>query len=61
MAGINKVAHLVLAVSDVDRSKTFYRDVLGLEPEVASVEYGWVHFITANVPLALYQPGKGNG
>ena len=31
MPHINKVAHVVLAVSDVERSKAFYRDVLGME------------------------------
>ena len=31
MPRINKVAHVVLAVADVARSKLFYRDVLGME------------------------------
>ena len=31
MPKINKVAHVVLAVSDVARSKAFYREVLGME------------------------------
>ena len=31
MPKINKVAHVVLAVSDVERSKKFYRDVVGME------------------------------
>lgn len=31
MPKINKVAHVVLAVSDVERSKAFYRDVVGME------------------------------
>jgi len=31
MPKINKIAHVVLAVSDVEKSKAFYRDVLGME------------------------------
>ena len=31
MPKINKVAHVVLAVSNVERSKAFYRDVVGME------------------------------
>ena len=31
MPKINKIAHVVLAVSDVEKSKAFYRDILGME------------------------------
>lgn len=33
MVSVGGLDHLVLTVADIDRSVTFYRDVLGMEPE----------------------------
>jgi predicted enzyme related to lactoylglutathione lyase len=39
-------------VSDLDRSVTFYRDVLGLKP--SSAGDGWAEFDLGNVTLAIF-------
>lgn len=40
-------------VSDLGRAVAFYRDVLGLRPELVSEEYQWAELDAGNVTLAL--------
>jgi catechol 2,3-dioxygenase-like lactoylglutathione lyase family enzyme len=66
MPKINKVAHVVLAVSDVARSKAFYRDVLGMELISDRPDDGpsaFLSFGTQHHDIALFQakPGAQQG
>jgi catechol 2,3-dioxygenase-like lactoylglutathione lyase family enzyme len=66
MPKINKVAHVVLAVSDVERSKTFYRDVLGMELVSDRPDQGpsaFLSFGKQHHDVALFQapPGAKRG
>jgi len=66
MLKINKVAHVVLAVSDVARSKAFYRDVLGMEIVSDRPNQGpsaFLSFGTQHHDIALFQapPGAEQG
>jgi catechol 2,3-dioxygenase len=66
MLKINKVAHVVLAVSDVARSKVFYRDVLGMELISDRPDDGpsaFLSFGTQHHDIALFQapPGAKQG
>ena len=61
MPHINKVAHVVLAVADLERSKAFYRDVVGMElisdrPEQAQA---FLSFGTQHHDIALFQAPAG--
>ena len=51
-----KLDQIIVLVSDMDRSVSFYRDTLGLEP--VSVSEWWSEFRAGGVSLALH-PGKG--
>ncbi len=62
MPRINKVAHVVLAVADVARSKAFYRDVLGMEVTSDRPEHGpaaFLSFGTQHHDIALFQAPAG--
>ena len=66
MARINKVAHVVLSVSDVARSKVFYRDLLGMELVSDRPDQGpsaFLSFGTQHHDIALFQapPGATRG
>ena len=52
---------LKVPVSDVEASAAFYADVLGFELQFAVAEYGWAQLSSGDLPLALYEPGKGGG
>ena len=62
MPRINKVAHVVLAVVDVERSKVFYRDVLGMEIISDRPDQGpsaFLSFGTQHHDIALFQAAPG--
>ena len=66
MPRINKVAHVVLNVSDVARSKVFYRDVVGMEIVSDRPDQGpaaFLSFGTQHHDIALFQapPGSKRG
>lgn len=50
-----------IPVKDVEVSAKFYTDVLGLEEEFVVAEYGWAQLHAGNLPVALYEEGKGGG
>jgi catechol 2,3-dioxygenase-like lactoylglutathione lyase family enzyme len=50
-----------IPVSDFDRSRVFYRDILGLEEEFAIDAYGWAQYRCGGVPVCLYLAGMGGG
>lgn len=57
-----KVNYVIIFVSDMDRSVSFYRDVVGLPLKFASP--GWSEFTTEGATLALHMtepgpPGSG--
>ena len=52
MAELN---HLALAVHDPRRSLTFYRDVLGLEGDVRTEEYGFVLTTPSGLTFTLFE------
>ena len=56
-----KLGLLKVPVTDVEASAAFYRDVLGFELHFAVGEYGWAQLSAGDLPLALYEPGKGGG
>ena len=66
MARISRVGHVVLSVSDVDRSVAFYRDVLGMEVNryVADIRHAFMSFGTQHHDVGLFEvksePTKGN-
>ncbi len=50
-----------IPVRDFAKARAFYRDVLGF-PETFAVEaYGWASYGLGNLPLGIYQVGKGGG
>jgi AraC-like DNA-binding protein/predicted enzyme related to lactoylglutathione lyase len=55
------VALVKIPVTDFVRACAYYRDVLGLVEEFAVEQYGWAQYNTGDVPLCLYQVGKGGG
>lgn len=61
MSEIFSVMLVKVPVSDVAKAATFYCEVLGLESEFVAAEYGWAQLKTGNLPIALYEPGKGGG
>ncbi len=50
-----------IPVTDFARATTWYRDTIGLEENFAVEEYGWAQYATDNLPLCLYEVGKGGG
>lgn len=55
--GLTRLDHVVIAVSDWDRSNTFYRDVLGAE--VVEAEYGRRAYVLAGGErLNVHGPGS---
>jgi predicted enzyme related to lactoylglutathione lyase len=56
--GINVVS---ISVTDLDRARAFYRDVLGFgEPLYDLAEAGWIEFATGgpgNISVTLAEPG----
>ena len=66
MPKINKLSHVVFFVSDVERSKAFYRDVLGMEVISDRPDDGpsaFLSFGTQHHDVALFQapPGATRG
>jgi catechol 2,3-dioxygenase len=61
MPKINKVAHVVLAVADVARSKAFYRDVVGMEviSDRPTQGQAFMSFGTQHHDIALFQAPAG--
>jgi catechol 2,3-dioxygenase-like lactoylglutathione lyase family enzyme len=58
---ISKIGNLILAVSDLERSLRFYRDILGLKV-VRTIPGDFVFLDGGGVTLALRQaPGIGSG
>lgn len=55
---VRAIDFVVTGVSDVRRSKEFYRDVLGIEDEILFEDETWVEFDTRPVALALTQPAS---
>ena len=55
------VGFVKIPVSDFERSRSFYRDTLGLEEAFAVAEFGWAQYETGTVPICLYVPGAGGG
>ena len=52
---MKKLDYAIVFVSDMKRSVTFYRDVLGLPLKFESP--GWTEFATEGAPLALHKAG----
>lgn len=50
-----RLAYAIIAVSDMQRSTDFYRDLLSLEPEYESPE--WTSFKSEGTSLALHIAG----
>ena len=62
MPRITKIAHVVLAVTDVNRSKAFYRDVIGMELVSDRPNQGpsaFLSFGTQHHDVALFQAPVG--
>ena len=55
--GLSRLDHVVIAVSDWERSNAFYRDVLGAE--VVEVEYGrYAYVLAGDQRLNVHGPGS---
>lgn len=48
-------------VRDFERGVSFYRDILGLEPQYVVPEYHWASFALGNLSLALYRSDSCGG
>ncbi len=48
------VALIKVPVTDIDRSARFYGRLLDAEPSIVAPEFGWAHFETESLTLALY-------
>lgn len=62
MPKINKVAHVVFAVKDVERSKAFYQDVLGMELISDRPDQGpsaFLSFGSQHHDIALFEAPEG--
>ena len=53
-----RVSYTIIFVSDMARSVSFYRDVLGLPPKFESP--GWTEFATEGATLALHKSDGSN-
>lgn len=56
-----KVGLVKVPVSDFDRARHFYRDVLGLKEDFAEKQFSWAQFDAGTIPLCIYVPGAGGG
>ena len=54
-----RVSYAIIFVSDMKRSVTFYRDIVGLSLTVDSPE--WSEFSTEGATLALHRASGGSG
>ena len=52
---------LKIPVSNVEKSAQFYVEGLGFSQQFVAAAYGWAQFLAGDVPLGLYEPGKGGG
>jgi catechol 2,3-dioxygenase-like lactoylglutathione lyase family enzyme len=52
---------LKIPVSDINKSADFYRDTLKFKLEYVAEKYHWAQLSAGELPLALYEPGKGGG
>ena len=50
-----KLDHILIAVTDFDKSVSFYRDVLGLKQTWSSDEEQWVHLSLGNSYISIIQ------
>jgi len=55
---VRAIDFVVSGVSDLERAKTFYRDVLGIEDPILFEDPEWVEFDTKPVALALMHSGS---
>ena len=55
------VKMIKIPVTDVEVSAKFYVEVLGLDEEFVVADYGWAQLHAGNLPIALYEEGKGGG
>ena len=55
-SAVRRVDYVIRFVRDLDRSVSFYRDVLGMKPRV--IGDGYVEFDTDNVKFGLYERKK---
>ena len=55
---VKELGHIVLYVRDLEVSRGFYRDVLGLPLKFESP--GWTEFATEGATLALHLSAKSN-
>lgn len=56
-----RLVFLKIPVRDVGSAAAFYREALGFEEAFVAEEYGWAQLAAGDLPLALYEPGKGGG
>ena len=65
MARIQRVGHVVLRVTDVDKAEAFYRDALGMETVHRSEGAAFMSFGTQHHDIGLFsvrgEPTRGNG
>ena len=63
--GLNKMNFTIglvkIPVTNFEAATHYYREVIGLEEEFAVEAYGWAQYKTSNLPLCLYEVGKGGG
>ena len=55
---VRAIDFVVSHVSDIERAKAFYRDVLGIQAPVTQEGGPWIEFGTDPVAFALLQMGK---
>ena len=64
MARIQRVGHVVLRVTDVDKAESFYRDALGMETVHRSDGAAFMSFGTQHHDIGLFsvrgEPTRGN-
>ncbi len=56
-----KIGLVKIPVTNFEAATHYYREVIGLEEEFAVEAYSWAQYKTSNLPLCLYEVGKGGG
>ena len=56
MIEVERVDFLRIPVTDIEKAKRFYGEVLGLEQKLNSPGDDWIEFETGNVTLAVMTP-----
>ena len=59
MTAVRAISHVILFVSDLERSVAFYRDVLGIPHRFT--EHGYAEFETEGTRFALYERTRVRG